>query len=432
MIAGIKIKNSNDMVETQRAGLKKLLAYLSENSPYYQELFLKHQIQIDSIKSISDLTKIPVTTKDDLQLRNWDFLCVTRNKIAEFCTTSGTLGIPVTIALTVGDLERLAENEYQSFLHTGTTSEDIFQFMLTLDRQFMAGIAYYSGVRKLGAGLVRVGPGNAKMQLDSINRFQPTVLIAVPSFLISVIKEAKEMKIDLNMSSVRKVICIGENIRNEDFTLNTLGQRINQDWKVELYSTYASTEKQTAFTECEHGKGGHHFPELIIFEVLDEKNNQVAPGIVGELTITTLGVQGMPLLRYKTGDICTYHVEPCSCGRNTNRLSPIIGRKQQMIKYNGTTLYPQNIYNVLNIQEEVEDYVLVLRKNELGTDDLQIVIAQTKNSGDANLQLVKLLQSTLRISPLIRYESLEEVTRIQLSEGKRKPAKLIDQRSFSK
>lgn len=412
----------------QEKGLRDLLSYLNVNSPFYKSLFLKHGILPGEIRTIADLVKIPPTTKDDLQKNNWDFLCVAGNKIAEYCTTSGTLGIPVTIALTANDLERLAYNEYQSFLNAGTDSEDIFQFMLTLDRQFMAGIAYYLGVRKLGAGLVRVGPGNAAMQLDSMNRFHPTVIIAVPSFLISVIKTAKERNIDLNSSSVRKVICIGENIRTEDFTLNTLGKRIKQDWNVELYSTYASTEMQTAFTECNHGKGGHHLEELIIYEILDENNKPVESGQLGELVITTLGVEGMPLLRYKTGDICSSHNELCSCGKQSSRLSPIIGRKQHMIKFNGTTLYPQNIYNVLNLRDDIEDYVLVLKNSEIGTDDLQVIIAPTNLTDFNSKELGKLLQSALRISPALQLRSLKEVQQIQLQEGNRKPSKLIDER----
>ena len=419
-----------EMQINQEKGLKELLSYLKANSPFYRELFHSNEIDINSINTLSDLNRIPLTTKDDLQLRNWDFLCVKRNLIAEYCTTSGTLGNPVTIALTEKDLERLAFNELQSFYTAGATSDDIFQFMLTLDRQFMAGIAYYLGVRKLGAGLVRVGPGNASMQIDAIKRFNPTIIIAVPSFLISVIKTAKEKNFDLNKSSVRKVICIGENIRNIDFSLNTLGQRIKQDWNIELYSTYASTEKQTAFTECEHGKGGHHLPELIIYEVLDENNNMVEPGMPGELVITTLGVEGMPLLRYKTGDICTYHDEPCLCGRISSRLSPIIGRKQHMIKYNGTTLYPPNIFNVLNIQEEIEDYVILVSKSELGTDNLELVIAGNHNLIKENLS--KLLQSALRISPSIRFANLTEVHQLQMKEGSRKPSKLIDSRGTTK
>lgn len=122
---------------------------------------------------------------------------------------------------------------------------------------------------------------------------------------------------------------MGENIRNGDFSLNPIGKRITDAWKIKLYSTYASTEMQTAFTECTECRGGHLQPDLLIVELLDEMNKAVAPGEPGEVTITTLGVEGMPLLRYKTGDICVANDESCACGRNSLRLSPVMGRKSR-------------------------------------------------------------------------------------------------------
>src|SRR4030095_1757925 len=126
----------------------------------------------------------------------------------------------------------------------------------------------------------------------------------------------------------------------------------------QLYSTYASTEMQTAFTECSQGRGGHLQPELVIAELLDENEKPVPSGTSGEVTITTLGLEAMPLLRYKTGDICIAHHEPCSCGRNSLRLSPVIGRKKQMIKYKGTTLFLPALSDILNDMKDIYDYVV--------------------------------------------------------------------------
>lgn len=412
----------------QMNALQKLLHYLQENSPFYSDLFTKNHISIADIKSYADLQKLPLTTKNDLQMRNWDFLCIPKNKIAEYCTTSGTLGLPVTIGLSNHDLERLALNEQQSFECIGTDADDIFQLMLSLDRQFMAGVAYYSGARKIGAGIVRVGPGNVAMQIETIQRLGSTVLVAVPSFIVSIINYAKEKGIDLNKTTVRKVICIGENIRNEDLTLNVLGEKIVSQWNIALHSTYASTEKQTAFTECEHGNGGHSHPGLLIFEVLDENNKQLPAGEYGELTITTLGVEGMPLLRYKTGDICTYFTEPCACGRHSYRISPIRGRKQQLLKYNGTTIYPQAIFNVLNGIPEIQDYVIEVTTSSIETDDIVLNIAVFNHSIEVVTKVKQALQSSLRVLPKIIYLTSAEIQKMQLSEGKRKPSKILDLR----
>jgi len=424
----ISFAGKAESIKFQENELNKLLNYLNTHSPFYKKLFSENGIDIHSIKTISDLKKIPVTSKDDLHGSNWEFLCVDKSKIVEYCNTSGTLGTPLTIGLTESDLQRLGHNEYLSFLNTESTSHDIFHLMLSLDRQFMAGIAYYLGARKLGAGIIRGGPGNFNMQVETINRLNPTVLIAVPSFIVNLLEYAQEKNIDLNTTTVKKIICIGENIRDENLQPNALARRILKLWNIQLFSTYASTEQQTAFTECVQGKGGHHQPELMIFEILDDQNQPMAPGEYGELTVTTLGIEGMPLLRYKTGDICAYYDEPCGCGRTTSRLGPIIGRKQQLIKYSGTTLYPQSIFNVLNSIEFVEDYVVEVSKNNLGVDELIIYIALKSDVENHQSKIKQALQSGLRIMPAIQYPGLAQIHKMQFQEEKRKLNKFIDNR----
>lgn len=412
----------------QEQKLQELLSYLLENSPFYKEHFGKHSISIDTIKTVADLASIPPTIKDDLQQRNDDFLCVPKEKVVEYTSTSGTLGRPVTIALTENDLNRLAYNEYGSFLCADGSPADTYQLMLTLDRQFMAGIAYYLGIRKIGAGIIRLGPGVPSMQWETIQRLKPTAIVAVPSFILKLIKYAQDTGIDINSTSVKKAICIGENIRNNDFSLNILGRKITESWDIKLYSTYASTEMQTAFTECGEGNGGHYQPDLVIVELLDENNQQVEPGTPGEVTITTLGVEGMPLLRYKTGDICCYFDEPCACGRTSLRLSSVMGRKKQMIKFKGTTLYPPALFDLLNEMEEILDFVIEVSSNEIGMDQVSLYLVPTAYTEECDHRIRAYLQAKLRVSPHIKYISPEEIQKIQFNEASRKAIKFIDKR----
>lgn len=413
----------------QEQKLQELLAYLTQNSPFYKELFAKHQVNINGIKTIADLSSVPTTTKDDLQQRNDDFLCVPRNKIIEYTSTSGTLGKPVTIALTEKDLDRLAYNEYNSFLCADGSADDTYQLMLTLDRQFMAGIAYYLGIRRIGAGIIRLGPGVPALQWETIGRLKPTAIVAVPSFILKLIQFAKDTGIDISSTSVKKAICIGENIRNNDFSLNILGKKITESWDIQLYSTYASTEMQTAFTECGEGKGGHYQPELVIVELLDENDQQVQPGTPGEVTITTLGVEGMPLLRYKTGDMCMYFDEPCACGRTSLRLSSIMGRKKQMIKFKGTTLYPPALFDLLNEREEILDFVIEVYSNDISMDQVLLYLVPADDSEECDHRIRAYLQARLRVSPHIKYVTVEEIQKIQFSEASRKAIKFIDKRA---
>jgi len=300
--------------------------------------------------------------------------------------------------------------------------------MLTLDRQFMAGMAYYSGIRKLGAGMIRLGPGVPSLQWETILRLQPTAIVAVPSFILKLIRYAGEHHIDINATSVKKAICIGENIRYPDFSLNIIGKKIKEAWNIDLYSTYASTEMQTAFTECREGRGGHLQPDLLIAELLDENDQPVGPGVMGELTITTLGVEAMPLLRYKTGDVCMFFDEPCACGRSSMRLSPIMGRKKQMIKFKGTTLYPPALYDLLSEMEEVVDFVVEVYSNEWGTDEVLLYIQATAHTEECHNKIKAYLQARLRVSPHVKYVEAAELQKMQFVEASRKVIKFIDKR----
>jgi len=297
-----------------------------------------------------------------------------------------------------------------------------------MDRRFMAGLAYYSGIRKLGAGVVRVGPGNPGLQFDTIQRIKPNAIVTVPSFIVKLIEYAEKNGIDYQNLGIQKAICIGESLRNADFTLNTLGQKIKDKWDIALYSTYASTEMGTAFTECSAGKGGHHHPEMIIVEFLDDNDQAVEPDQAGEVTITTLGVEAMPLLRFKTGDICYHYTDPCVCGRTTMRLGPVIGRKKQMIKFKGTTLYPPAFYDILNGIENVENYIVEVSTNTIGTDEITIYIGTKSPSEWFEKQIKDFFRTKLRVAPNIIFESISEINKRQFPELSRKPITFIDRR----
>lgn len=425
----IQFKSSQEIKLFQEKRLAEELLYLQTHSAFYRRMFKAHHIDIAAIRTLEDLNRIPVTTKTDLQCCNEDFICVDKSEIIDYVTTSGTLGDPVTFVLTSGDLDRLAYNEYLAFTTAGCSSADVMQLMTTLDRRFMAGLAYYMGARELGAGVVRVGNGIPELQWDTINRIHPTFCMVVPSFLMKLIEYGDKCGIDYNASSIRKAICIGEALRNPDFTLNTLGQRIHEKWNTPiLLSTYASTEMQSSFTECGCCRGGHHQPELIIVEFLDDENRPVAEGEAGEVTITTLGVRGMPLLRFKTGDICFHYTEPCACGRNTMRLSSILGRKGQMIKFKGTTLYPPALYDILDNIPGVINYVVEVYTNDLGTDEILIRVGSTDQGEEFSKRIKDLFRSRVRVAPSIVFEPAEYISKIQMPGMSRKTVKFIDLR----
>ena len=413
----------------QDGRLQEAVAYLAAKSPFYQRMFSENHIDVAKIRTLGDLRCIPFTEKKDLQRHNQDFMCVPRDKIIDYITTSGTLSDPVTFACSEKDLQRLAYNEKISFMCAGLHPGNVLQLMTTIDKRFMAGLAYFLGIRALGAGIVRVGNGIPELQWDTIRRIEPDSIMCVPSFILKLISYAEEHGIDYRNSSVKKIIGIGEGLRDQDFNLNLLGQKIKEKWDVQLFATYSSTEMGTTFSECEYGCGGHHHPELIIVEIIGADDNPVPDGEVGEVVVTTLGVEAMPLLRFRTGDMACIHPEPCRCGRHSFRISPLVGRKNQMIKLKGTTLYPAAIFDVLDNVPYVENYLIVAENNEIGTDKITAVIGTRRDDQEEMIKDLKdRFRAHLRVAPDVRFDDIDAIRRIQMPEARRKPTKFIDKR----
>ena len=414
----------NTTLTSDLIALKEIIFYARERSPFYAT----HLSGLDPSEnefSLASYKSLPFTTKEDLADRNEAFLCVPKNQIAEYVTTSGTTGHPITMYLTAKDLLRLAKNERDSLALMGNTSDDLFQLLTTIDKQFMAGLAYYLGVQELGAGIIRVGPGVPHMQWASILNYRPTKLIAVPSFIVSLIAYAQENGIDLQQSSVEAIVCIGEPIRTDDFELNALGKRIKEDWNVALYSTYASTEMGAAFSECVAQQGCHLNEDLLFLEMLNEDGEEVEDGENGEIVVSTLGVEGTPLIRYRTGDIAKVYRTPCSCGRTSPRLGPIIGRKKQMIKFKGTTLYPKAIFEVLEHFREISCYKVLVEKDAVNNDDITVLLDANIEHTPVFATIREMCKARLRVVPKFRFLTSDELRAAVYKKDLRKPEKIL-------
>ena len=421
---------SPERIKTFQDGLlHKALAYLNSNSAYYRRMFERYEIDITKIQTLEDLVKIPFTEKKDLQIFNEDFLCVPKEKIIDYITTSGTLGDPVTFGCTEKDLQRLAYNEKKSFECAGLHPGNILQLMTTMDKRFMAGLAYFLGIREMGASIIRVGNGIPELQWDTIKRIKPDTIMCVPSFILKLIQYAEEHGIDYRNSSVKRIIGIGEGLREQDFSLNLLGRRIKEKWDVQLFATYSSTEMGATFSECEYGMGGLVHPELIIVEIIGEDDMPVADGEIGEVVVTTLGVEGMPLLRFRTGDMAAKRVEQCKCGRNSYRLTPLVGRKNNMIKLKGTTLYPPAVNDVLDNTDYVENYIVFVEDSEAGTDEVIVKVGlKGKPDFDAVKDLKDRFRSRIRVAPIVEILPPDEIAKMNFPAKSRKPVKFVDSR----
>ena len=391
--------------------------YAAMHSPYYRELFR-------GMKGIPALETIPTCNQNTLSARNLDFLCVPRQQVIEIVTTSGTTGHPLLWLLTEGDVRRLAENERLSFDCAGFTANDTVLIAVSMDRCFMAGLAYWLGLRELGCGVVRTGAASATLVLEMIQRIQPTAIVAVPSFLRLVADRASETGFELKNSSVTKAVCIGEPIRDRTLALNASGRAIEDAWGAKVYSTYGVTELANSLCECEAGAGGHLHEGQLQVEILNDDGNPVPDGEIGEVVATTFGVEAMPVIRYRTGDCAALFRSPCACGRESPRLGPIVGRKNQKLKFKGTSLFPSTLAAVLEESEGVESFVVLARKESDLSDAIEVLVhGSVSVSG-----LREVMQARAKIVPQIRATTREEIELLQMPPQARKRRTFVDLR----
>lgn len=347
------------------------LLYLSERSPYYSSIIKNHSRKPIPEWTLEIFKKLPITTKVDLARFNDRFLCVSQNLVRDWTSTSGTTSSPVYVGLTASDLRRLARNEAWTYRMAGLKKGDVLQILITLDKRFMAGLAYWLGAQRSGLCVIRSGPGTIPLQWEIMKHRKTTALLAVPSFVPQLLDYAETQGWNLSDFSVHTLIAVGEPTLTEDGKPNVLASSIQQRWPLKIISTYASTEMQTAFTECGAGRGLHLQESLLFAEVLDEQGRDVPEGEEGQLVFTHYGVQGMPLLRYGSGDIVRVWYSPCTCGLNSLRIGPVKGRLQQRLKFNGTTVYPSQYVQLLNNLGLSQNFQLVLTIRD-GHDVLEL------------------------------------------------------------
>lgn len=391
--------------------------YAAEHSPFYRELFR-------GAKDVPRLESVPTVDKRVVSERNLDFLCVPRERVVEIVTTSGTTGQPLLWMLTDSDLRRLGTNEKLSCECAGLTASDTVLVATAMDRCFIAGAAYWIGLRELGCAVARVGPSSPAYVLEVMQRLRPTAIVAVPSFLRLIATKAQESGIDLREGSVKKLVCIGEPIRDRTFAANAAGRALETAWGAKLFSTYGVTELANSLCECAAGRGGHLHDQQLFVEVLDDDGRALPDGEVGEVVATTFGVEAMPVIRYRTGDCAALFREPCACGRATPRLGPIVGRKHHRLKFKGVSLFPSALQAVLDETDGIESFVIVATAGDALSDEIEVLV----HGGVSDAALREQLQARTKAAPRIRRAAREEIESLQLPPNARKRRFFVDLR----
>ncbi len=427
---GIRLRRmSSAGIRARQTELMKAHLLHASKSAFYQRLFREADFSPDSFSSLELIENIPFTERGQLSEYEADFYAVPNSEFVDLVQTSGTDGRPLTIGYTQADLQRLAYNEAMAYSGAGFMPGETCLITVTLDSLFIAGMAYYLGALMMNMRAVRSGPGRIDRQLELIRTLSPSVIVGVPSFLAKVADYAIEKGMDDFAEPVQGILAIGEPVRRPDMGLNALGNALSTGWNARVISTYAATELETAFCECVKGRGGHVHPELCIAEVVDDFGRILSDGELGELVVTPLGVEGMPLVRYKTGDMTRMYSGQCECGWNTPRIGPIEGRKSQRLKYRGTTVYPQTILRVLHDKLGIDmAYIEVTSAYDL-SDSIKVVVGEPQEiSAHRAKEIENAIQSIMRVKPQVILRSKEEVENKITGHGGRKPKQFFDLR----
>lgn len=425
----LREQNPDQIIQHQIGLLREHIRHAQLN-PFYRKLFADNGINPEAITSLKDLRSIPFTTRQDLDQHGDDFITVPDREIVDLALTSGTTGPPVKVPYTVNDLDRLAFNETLAFWGAGVRPDDTCLVTVTLDRCFVAGLAYYNGLVKLGAKTIRSGPGQPARQWELIATLQPTVLVGVPTFFLHVANWAGKHGFDPAQSGIRLLVTIGEPVRQPDFSLTPLGRKLTETWGCPVRSSYGATELETGITECDKEHGGHIHPELSLVEIVDEQGNVLPDGEPGEMVFTPLGVEGFPLVRFKTGDITRKYTSPCGCNWNTDRIGPIEGRVSQRLKMRGTTIYPETIFHVLQEIDAIKAAYVEVRSAYDLSDEIRVVVSSVDNIQSKEIEA--LLQARLRVRPQVEIQDTQQVQKKMTGEGGRKPIRFFDLRQGEK
>ena len=361
--------------QLQLERLKATVAH-AMNSPFYQEKFKELGITPADIQTLDDVKRLPFTTKEDLR-EHYPFglASVPLKDCVRLHSSSGTTGNPTVVLHTQKDLEEWANAVARCLWMVGSRPEDVFQNSAGYG-MFTAGLGFQYGAEKVGMLTVPAAAGNTKRQIKFIRDFGTTVLHAIPSYASRIYEVMKEEGCDPRRDTSLRVLCIGAEPHSEEQR-----QRIEQNLGVKAYNSYGISEMMgpgVAF-ECPEQNGLHIWEDYFIVEIIDPVTLQpVADGELGELVLTTINREGMPLLRYRTRDLTRILPGKCACGRTHKRLARLQGRSDDMIILKGVNIFPIQIEKIL------------LKFRELSTDYL--ITLETTGSGDVMTVEVELSQ----------------------------------------
>jgi phenylacetate-CoA ligase len=363
-----------DLKEIQEKKLRALVNNVYNYSPFYKRKFKELGLHPSDIRGLEDLPKLPFTKKQDLR-DNYPFgmFAVPISQIIRFHASSGTTGKPTLVGYTENDIRMWVESLCRGLVSCGVTHEDIVQIAYGYGL-FTGGLGFHYAVEKIGATALPISTGNTARQIELMKDLGVTVIACTPSYMLYMAEYAEKMGTSIRETSLRIGIFGAEPWSEET------RKRIEEKTGITAYDVYGTSELSgPLFTECTERNGLHIWADHFLVEVIDPKTGEnVGEGEKGELVVTTLSKEAMPLIRWRTGDITILETEKCNCGRTHPRIMRILGRSDDMLIVRGVNVFPSQIEHVLmQIPELGEHYMIILdRVENLDVMTIQVELNQ--------------------------------------------------------
>ncbi|MDY5576412.1 MAG: phenylacetate--CoA ligase [Lachnospiraceae bacterium] len=412
-----------EIEEIQLARLKDTVQQNWDRVPAYRKKMEEAGIRPEHIQSLKDLSKLPFVTKQDLR-DNYPFglFAVPKEKLVRVHASSGTTGKPTVVGYTKRDLKMWSECVSRIACMGGATERDMAQICFGYG-MFTGALGLHYGLENIGATIVPSSTGNSEKQIMYMKDFETTLLVATPSYSLRLAEVAMSMGIDPKKDLKVKIGLVGSELLTE-----AMRAEMHKLWGDDMLvtSNYGMSELMGPGVsgECEYMNGMHINEDYFIPEIIDPKTGEVLPhGEKGELVITCIYKEGLPLIRYRTKDVTRLIYEPCKCGRTTCRMDNLDGRTDDMLKIRGVNVFPSQIEEVIFSVEEIGPHYEIIVTRENHADKLEIRVELLKETDTyKELELIqKKIKSKLRIIlGLDAKISLESPNTLQRFEGKAK------------
>ncbi|HHB90193.1 MAG TPA: phenylacetate--CoA ligase [Anaerolineae bacterium] len=410
-----------ELTALQSERLRKIVAYVYERVPFYQEKFDELGIKPEDIRGVEDLTKLPFTKKTDLRDHYpFGLFAVPREELIRIHASSGTTGKPTVVGYTRNDLQVWAEVCARCFALSGAKPGDMFQNAYGYGL-FTGGLGMHYGAEYMGISVIPVSGGNTARQIMILKDFQPDVMACTPSYALTLADRLLEEGVDPKDLRVR-VFILGAEPWTEE-----MRQELESKLHVDAVNIYGLSEiiGPGVSNECIEAKDGMHIMEdHFLPEIIDPETGEPLPeGEIGELVFTTLTKEALPLIRYRTGDLCSITYEKCKCGRTHARMSRVLGRADDMLIVRGVNVFPSQIESaLLNIEHIAPHYCIVLtRENHLDVMEVQVEVTEDffREVGDEVFagHTVEVVEEVHELEQVVRrrlWETLGLNTRVKL------------------